>query len=411
MPGAVKNKTQTKFWNMAKSNGSDAEITLYGDICHRTPMDWWTGEKIEGQYITPEGFLEDLEVIKDAANITIKLNSCGGDLFTGIAIHNALKTLKGKKTVVVEGVAASAASVIMCCGDTIEVYPGSLIMIHGVAASFWDFMTIDDLQKHINAFEAGESAIAEIYAVKTGMEVEELRKMMKAETWMTGSQALDFGFADEVIGGADLEFNYVNKNVLLVNGVQHDLSGFKLPKNILQNKLQKNQKKEGGVNTMDEFQKFMLAIQQGFKSPTNKADDAEDGKKKSEDEDGTTSKCGDGKKKEQEAVSAEEIKNAVEAERTRLKEIDELPSNISAELVAEAKYGPTACSASELALRALKAQAQENSTQLNNITMDAKASGAESVKGQQNTSDKEGDDKVEQARQFAKERRARKENK
>ena len=123
----------TKFWNVAKVNGSSAELTLYGDICSEAPRDWWTGEKIDGQYITPEGFLEDLETIKDASNITVKLNSCGGDLYTGIAIHNALKALKGEKTVIVEGIAASAASIIMCAGDNVQVYPGSLIMIHGVS--------------------------------------------------------------------------------------------------------------------------------------------------------------------------------------------------------------------------------------------------------------------------------------
>lgn len=123
----------TKFWNMASTGDDEGEITLYGDVMSQQPVDWWTGEPEPGLFITPEGFMEDLAAVKDKGHITVKLNSCGGDLYTGIAIHNALKALSGEVNVIVEGIAASAASVIMCAGDTVTVYPGSLIMIHGVS--------------------------------------------------------------------------------------------------------------------------------------------------------------------------------------------------------------------------------------------------------------------------------------
>lgn len=120
-------KPAQKFWNVVSAaDGDAAEITMYGDVCAQQPVDWWTGEPEPGMYITPEGFLDDLAQIKDKGQITIKLNSCGGDLYTGIAIHNALKGLKGHKTVIVEGIAASAASVIACAGDDVQVYPGSM---------------------------------------------------------------------------------------------------------------------------------------------------------------------------------------------------------------------------------------------------------------------------------------------
>ena len=100
-----------KFWNIASTGEDTGEILLYGDVVSQQPIDWWTGEPEPGMYITPEGFMEDLALVKDKSKITVKLNSCGGDLYTGIAIHNAIKSLSAEINVVVEGIAASAASV------------------------------------------------------------------------------------------------------------------------------------------------------------------------------------------------------------------------------------------------------------------------------------------------------------
>ena len=111
-------KNKTKFWSMVSYEEADrAEITLYGDVISQKPRSFWTDEVLEGQYITPEDFAEDLARIRDKAEVVIKINSCGGDLYTGIAIHNALKGLSGHKTVIVEGIAASAASVIACASE------------------------------------------------------------------------------------------------------------------------------------------------------------------------------------------------------------------------------------------------------------------------------------------------------
>ena len=108
-----------KCWNIASVSDDEGEIVLYGDVLSQQPIDWWTGEPEPGMFITPEGFMEDLETVKGKSKITVKLNSCGGDLYTGIAIHNAIKALSAHVNVVVEGIAASAASVIMCAGDTV----------------------------------------------------------------------------------------------------------------------------------------------------------------------------------------------------------------------------------------------------------------------------------------------------
>ena len=188
-PAADPTVAATKFWNMASVGEDEGEITLYGDVMSQQPIDWWTGEPESGLYITPEGFMEDLAAVKDKARITVKLNSCGGDLYTGIAIHNALKALSGDVNVIVEGIAASAASVIMCAGNTVTVYPGSLIMIHGVSVMLWDSLNIQDMKQLIKGMDASERAVAEIYDEKTGLGIDSLRSMMTKETWMTGREA------------------------------------------------------------------------------------------------------------------------------------------------------------------------------------------------------------------------------
>ena len=217
----------TKFWNMASTGDDEGEITLYGDVMSQQPVDWWTGEPEPGLFITPEGFMEDLAAVKDKGHITVKLNSCGGDLYTGIAIHNALKALSGEVNVIVEGIAASAASVIMCAGDTVTVYPGSLIMIHGVSVMLWDYMNMQDMKQLMKGMDASERAVAEIYNSKTGIEVDTLRSMMTKETWFTGREALKKGFADAIKEDEDdPEMSMsADRKVLFVNGVRHNVDG------------------------------------------------------------------------------------------------------------------------------------------------------------------------------------------
>ena len=171
--------------------------------------------------------MEDLAAVKDKGHITVKLNSCGGDLYTGIAIHNALKALSGEVNVIVEGIAASAASVIMCAGDTVTVYPGSLIMIHGVSVMLWDYMNMQDMKQLMKGMDASERAVAEIYNSKTGIEVDTLRSMMTKETWFTGREALEKGFADAIKEDEDdPEMSMsADRKVLFVNGVRHNVDG------------------------------------------------------------------------------------------------------------------------------------------------------------------------------------------
>ena len=123
-----------RCWNIASVSEEEGEIVLYGDVVSQQPVDWWTGEPEPGLFITPEGFMQDLETVRGKSKVTVKLNSCGGDLYTGIAIHNAIKALGAHVDVVVEGIAASAASVIAMAGISPPVTTKSPALAWGVDA-------------------------------------------------------------------------------------------------------------------------------------------------------------------------------------------------------------------------------------------------------------------------------------
>ena len=328
-------KTAARFWNVVTDEQEDsATITLYGDVVSRHPVDWVTGDPDGAQYICPEDFADDLEKIKDKRAITIKINSVGGDVYTAIAIHNALKALTGIKTVIVDGIAASAASVIAMAGDKIKMYAGSLMMIHNVSALLYDWYTIADLKKFIRNFDAVERAVSAIYDGKTKLGVDSIRALMDRETWMTGAEAVAKGFADELVEGEapDIAFS-ASSRLLLVNGVRHNTGGLHVPNlpcikplasaatapAVAQLKPEEDEKE--GVKAMDEI-KNVEDLRAQFPE-----------------------------------LVAQIEAEAVAKDRARIQEIEEIADTIGdAELVASAKFvKPT--NAADLALAAMKKQA------------------------------------------------------
>lgn len=361
----IKTKRVTKFWNViSNDDGDSAEITMYGEVRDSQPRDWWTGEVLDGQYITPEGFAEDLAAIRNKSEVVIKINSCGGDLYTGLAIHNALKGLTGHKTVIIEGIAASAASVIACAGDDVQVYPGSIIMIHGVAALFWDYMMMDDLKKAIRSFDAGERAMAEVYHAKTGIEVATLRSMMSNETWMTGSQAVDKGFADTLLGASgepEMQLS-ADKRILLVAGIRHDMRAFhNIPKNIPVIKETNAEPVTAGDKNKTEEVTLMTEQELRAQYPEIIASI---------------------EKKASENARTE----ATAAERARLKEIESIEPMIGDQsLIEKAKYGETPLDAAQLALLSYQQEAKLKAAALGGLQRDAQTSGVAGVSGQPNS--------------------------
>lgn len=360
-----------KFWNMASINDEEGEITLYGDVVSQQPVDWWTGEPEPGLFITPEGFMEDLAAVKDKGKITVKLNSCGGDLYTGIAIHNALKALSGEVKVVVEGIAASAASVIMCAGDTVEVYPGSLIMIHGVSVMLWDYLNIQDMKQLIKGMDASERAVAEIYNAKTGIAVETLRSMMTKETWFTGREAVEKGFANALREGeSEMSLSMsADKKVLYCNGLQHNIAGLR---NI-----------PGTIPLVAHAKETPPAEKPGVNKPAATVANEEGGNTPMTIEELRAAHPEVVAQIEQAAVNAAQTQgnaDAVAAERQRLAEIDSISASIpDQQMVHDAKYGEKPCTAQELCFRVMQQSAAAGQQFLDNYTKDGKASNAAGV--------------------------------
>lgn len=359
--------TARKCWNMITDAGSDsAELTLYGDVCSQQPTDWWTGEALPGQYITPEGFLDDLALIKDKAKIVVKINSGGGDLYTGIAIHNALKALKGHKTVIIEGLAASAASVIACAGDDVQVHPGSIIMIHGAAVGVADYMTAEDVKKIAKNLEAANNAIAQIYHEKTGLEVDSLRSMMKAETWMVGQEAVDKKFANTLLSDAGPSMSLTaDRKILLVAGVRHDMRAFhNIP---------------GNIPVEQDAPAPLGAVANKNKPPVSGEGETTMTEKE------LRAQYPDLVASIETAAAAAARTEAVKQERARIQAIEEIESQIGdKQLIASAKYGESACSAEQLALRAMQAQAKLGASHVQGLAADGAASGVKDVAGTPN---------------------------
>ena len=359
-----------RFWNMASVSDDEGEITLYGDVMSHQPTDWWTGEPVPGLYITPEGFMEDLATVKDKKKITVKLNSCGGDLYTGIAIHNALKALPGEVNVVVEGIAASAASVIMCGGDTVTVYPGSLIMIHGVKVGLCEYLSIQDMKQYTKAMDAMERAVAEIYSSKTGMAVDTLRSMITKETWFTGREAVEKGFADVLNeDGGDLKLTMsADKKILFCNGVSHNIEGLhNVPVTI----------PVAPINAAPP------AVKRGVNKQTAKAANKEGGNNPMTPEEMRAQYPEVVAQIEQAAVAAAQTQAdnaAVDNERQRIQAIDSIAASIpDPQLVNDAKYGENRCTAQELSFRVLQQSAAAGQKFLGDYKADGAASGANNV--------------------------------
>ena len=351
-----------KFWNIVESDLDSATLTFYGEVVESRPVDFWTGEQIDGLFICQDEFLKDLETLKNKKTITIKLNSGGGDLFTGVAIHNALKSLPAQKNVIVEGLAASAASVIACAGDTVQVFPGSVFMVHPVSLTLWESVNLKDLHNLQVMLEACERAVAEIYASKTGLTADECQNLITAETWMTGKEAVEKGFANELIDG-EVQMS-ANSKYLFVNGIKKmSLTGHQIPSvfNILKAEettpgecLESNSTEET-ENTEEKEQNEMDKLE-NLEQLRNAYPEL----------------C---KQLENQAKS-----QAIVVERNRLKDIEAIENTIGDKaLIEAAKFGEKPMNAKDLAFIAMKKQAEMGAAMAAAIKEDIQNSNADQV--------------------------------
>jgi ATP-dependent Clp endopeptidase proteolytic subunit ClpP len=198
-----------KTWFKIENKGSVAEIWIYEQIGE----DFW-----DGSGITAKGFQKELAEIK-ASQIDLHINSPGGLVFDGITIYNLLKNHPANVTTYIDGLAASIASVIALAGDKVVMAENALFMIH--KASGMVMGTSDDMRDFAEKLDKVNGSIATTYQTKTKKEEAEINDLMAAETWMTATEALDFGFVDEIAGEADMAACAKFVPVMAKAGFQH----------------------------------------------------------------------------------------------------------------------------------------------------------------------------------------------
>ena len=304
-----RNKT---IWNIVKNDDKNAELMLYGDIAES----FW-GDTISAKEVTE--YLADLDV----ENINVYINSNGGVVDTAIAINNALRRHKAKVTVNIDGIAASAATLITCAGDTVRMPKNALFMIHNPSTIAMG--DSEEMRKQADVLEKYKNSIMETYLQKVNIDKEKLSELMDNETWLNAEEALEYGFIDEIIENADIQ---VVENKVISNNMVFNMAEFKnfnVDKNI------KNNEKGSEKMTREEIKN---------QYPDIYAEIINEGK---------------------------EI--GIKEERTRIQEIEDLGYNH--EVVSKAKFEEPK-NARDLALEIVSLMKQENQNKLNRIQDEGK---------------------------------------
>ena len=374
---------KTPVYAMATVDGQSAELTMYGTILEQRPTDW-EGNPMEGAYILLDEFMTDLEKIAGCTNITIRMNSYGGDAGVANTIHNRLRELaRGGATLtcVVDGVAMSGGSLIMCACDHIEV-------IHQAASFLFGYYNASDVLEVADSLTAYDKMQAEIYRRKTGLSATVIRHMMEETTYMTGREAVEKGFADEIIEDAeplDIAAS-ADGRALVFRGKQiHLAPGTFAPDNIptvtpeasatVGTNKEPATTGEGGGNpmTLAEFRAKYPEAAAELEAEARAAETGGDGAGAPGAVAGIP------------APAAEQREDAAQAERQRIQEIDALAGLYDAETINAAKYGDTACTAQEMTYRAAQAAAKNGKKFLAAMEADIADSGAQDVTGVDST--------------------------
>lgn len=374
-------------FNVADLGGGEVELTLYGDVMEDDRRDPWTGERTDRPAITSESINERFPELRAASHITVRLNSTGGDAYAGVAIYNVLRSVPARVTVRIDGIAASAASIIACAGDEVVAQPGSIFMAHEAAMCLFGFYNCADLALIANELEAANRSIRDIYAKKCGKPDDELAEIMASETWLVGEEIVDAGFADTYESGDEPEaVEEDGDGELTVAGIRHDVSAFRhVPADLAE---------RVAASARTARASFGGAAASRYDSRTaNQEPPAEPSAvAHTEEPPQAASERGEGPMDLQELraqhpdLVAEIEAAAAERERDRIAAIDEIASGIPADMVADAKYA-NPMSAEALAFAALRADAKAGREHMAAAMADAAESGVEDVEAAPGTDD------------------------
>ena len=336
---------QLKFWNVMKNEEEkSAELILYGSI---GSDEYWDD-------ISDKAFKQDIENLGDVENITLHINSPGGSVFSAVAIANTLKNHKAKVTANIDGLAASAATIITSACDTVRMPKNALFMIHNPIT--FAYGNNQEMQKTVEMLNKVKNSIIETYLNKTKTDKETLSELMDNETWMNAEEAKEYGFIDEILD-ENVEKEVI-ENKLIINNMAFDISKFK---NFKEKKIQEPRVINISVNSTGSPEE----IADKFRNILNSTENQKN-------------KGGN--------MTLEELKNkfpelcnqifnegkeaGITKERERMREIDNLDVSNYSELVENAKYNDPV-EASVLAVNILNKQKEERIKKLQNIKNDS----------------------------------------
>ena len=181
---------ENNYLNFNKVNENETELYIYGPVEEKTWIDDWLGT---GDKKTEAFELKDALARVDTPNLTVRINSYGGDVAEGLSIYGLLSTFKGHVKTIVDGFACSAASVIFMAGEERIVPENGLLMIHNAWTEAWG-----DSNKMIKVAEDLEKITRpslDIYVKKTKLSEAEIKEKMDKEEWITSQEAYEWGFS------------------------------------------------------------------------------------------------------------------------------------------------------------------------------------------------------------------------
>ena len=183
-------KAPKKFWQLRNTAQGEAELLFYGTIAEES---WYEDD------ITAKQFADEMSAVGNVGRIIVRINSPGGDPFAAEAIGNLLEQHQAQTVARIDGLCASAATVIASHCDKVEAAPNSTYMIHPVKIGLNDYADEAKLQECIRAIRTIRENILNVYARKTGHSKDEVAAWMDSTSWWTGAQAKEHGFVDELL--------------------------------------------------------------------------------------------------------------------------------------------------------------------------------------------------------------------
>lgn len=353
-----KNQSEiNKFWDFVSSKDENtAELLLYGEI---SEYSWYEDD------ITPKAFNNDLAEIGMVDEITVRINSGGGDVFAAVAIYTRLKEHKANIAVKIDGWCASAATIIAMAGDTIEISAGGVFMVHDPLACLIGYYNAEELGRVAKELGTVKQSIVNCYMTVTDKPEDEIKKLMADETWLTGQEAVDAGFCTGVMF-TDVETELEDMETVMVNSVSIGLGSFNtVPRKLLGCKTfnsgtkditgssTKNDKGVKETMTLEEFKEKYPSVADAFKNEIL---------------------AGQGNA----AGQGTDHTEAVNAERARIKGIDGCTLPGFEDLADKAKY-ENPVTAAEFAMQVIAEQKKQGSAFLNGRSQDIAGSGIQDI--------------------------------